>query len=136
MAQQLTRRQTIVTMGLLAGRTYRQIGADLGAGVNAVRMLARAVYARLGVRGRAGLLRYAVTHGWIVGVDRGLHWTRREQLVLNGVLAGRSQRDIAEALGLSMATVDATLRAMRRYARASTTAELVRIAVEQVVGIL
>jgi two-component system nitrate/nitrite response regulator NarL len=74
--------------------------------------------------------------GWIVGVDRGLHWTRREQVVLNGVLAGRSQRDIAEALGLSVATVDATLRAMRRYARASTTAELVRIAVEQVVGMV
>ncbi len=136
MEQQLTQRQTVVAIGLLAGRTYRQIGEELGARRNSVHMLARAVYRKLGVDGRAGLLRYAIARGWVPGTDRGLHWTRREEQVLNGALSGRSQREIAEGLGLSLATVNLTLRAMRRYARVGTTAELLRVAVEQVAGMM
>lgn len=131
MEQQLTRRQTVVVMGLLSGRTYRQIAAELGARRNAVHMLARAVYRKLGVEGRAGLLRYAIVRGWVAATDRGLHWTRREEMVLNGALSGKSQREIAQSLGISLPALDLTLARIRRYAGVRTTAELLRVAVEQ-----
>lgn len=131
MEQQLTPRQTVVAMGLLAGRTYRQIGEELGVGVNAVRMLARKTYRMFGVHGRSGLIRYAILIGWVPSIDRALIWTRREELALNGLLAGRTQREIAETLGISLPALDLTLARMRRYAGVRTTAELLRVAVEQ-----
>lgn len=127
----LTSRQTVVAMGLLAGRSYAQIAEGLGARRNAVAMVAKSLYRKFEVQGRAGLLRLAILRGWVLHVDRGLHWTRREQLVLNGLLAGRTQREIAQSLGVSLPALDLTLARMRRYAGVRTTAELLRVAVEQ-----
>lgn len=131
MEQQLTQRQTVVAIGLLAGRTYRQIGEELGVRRNAVHMLARTLYRKFEVDGRTGLIRLAILRGWVAWVDRGLHWTRREELALNGLLAGRTQREIAETLGISLPALVLTLAQMRRYAGVQTTAELLRVAVEQ-----
>lgn len=131
MEQQLTQRQTVVAMGLLAGRSYTQIAEGLGARRNAVALTAKGLYRKFEVQGRAGLMRLAILRGWVIRVDRGLHWTRREELVLNGLLRGETQREIAEGLGISLPTLDLTLARMRRYAGVATTAELLRVAVEQ-----
>lgn len=110
----LTPRERQVCMCLLRGLKYRQIGAELGLRRNSVALLAKRVYRQLGVTGQACLMRLAIMRGWIAGADRGLHWTRREEMVLNGALNGRSQRLIAEGFGVSLATVNLTLRTMEK----------------------
>lgn len=134
--EQLTPREHQVCVGLLAGKRYREIGQELGLRRHSVAALAKRVYRSLGVSGRAALLRYGILRGWVPGTNRNLSWTRREQQVLNLALRGNTQREIAACLGLSLKTLDLTLRAMRRYAGAETTAVLVRVAVEQVAGML
>lgn len=134
--ERLTPREQQVCVGLLSGKRYREIGVELGLRRHSVASLAKRVYRALGVNGRAGLLRYAILCGWVPGADRQLTWTRREQQILNLSLKGNSQREIAAYLGLSLKTLDLTLRAMRRYAGAETTAVLVRLAVGQVAGMV
>lgn len=134
--ERLTPREHQVCQGLLKGMRYQEIGVELGLRRSSVACLAKRVYRALGVTGRVGLLRYAILRGWVPGTDRGLHWTRREQQVLNLALRGNSQREIAACLGLSIKTLDLTLWAMRKYAGAETTAVLIRVAVEQVAGLV
>lgn len=134
--ERLTLREHQVCAGLLAGKCYREIGQELGLRRNSVACLAKSVYRKSGCNGRAALLRHAILRGWVPGTDRNLSWTRREQQVLNLSLRGKTQREIAACLGLSLKTLDLTLRAMRRYAGAETTAVLVRLAVEQVAGMV
>lgn len=134
MKSTLSNRQTQVAALLLAGKTRPQIGQELGIRTNTVRMYAREVYARLGVRGRTELLRCAIVRGWVPRVDRGLTWTRREQQVLNGLLRGERQAQVAESVGIGLSTLDLVLHGMRRYAGVSTTSELLRVAVEQQVA--
>lgn len=134
--EQLTPREHQVCQGLLVSKRYREIGQELGLRRSSVACLAKRVYSKLSVQGRSGLLRYAILRGWVPGTDRNLSWTRREQQVLNLALRGNSQREIAACLGLSLKTLDVTLRAMRRYAGAETTAVLIRLAVEQVAGMV
>lgn len=134
--EKLTPREHQVCVGLLAGRRYREIGQELGLRRNSVACLAKSIYRKLSVEGRAALLRHAILRGWVAGADRNLSWTRREQQVLNLALRGNTQREIAKCLGLSLKTLDLTLRSMRRYAGANTTAVLVRLAVEQVAGMV
>lgn len=134
--EMLTPREHQVCVGLLAGKRYRAIGAELGLRRHSVAALAKRVYRKLNVEGRAALLRYAILRGWVTGADRGLNWTRREAQVLNLALKGNTQREIAKCLGLSIKTLDLTLRTMRRYAGAQSTAALVRLAVEQVAGMV
>lgn len=48
----------------------------------------------------------------------------------------KSQRDITEAVGITVKTLELVLRAMRRYATAEITMALLRVVIEEIGGLL
>ena len=56
--------------------------------------------------------------------------TAREREILSGIAAGRNNRDLAEALGLSVATVETHRKHLKRKLGIATTAGLVRYALD------
>ncbi|OQP84002.1 DNA-binding response regulator [Rhizobium rhizosphaerae] len=56
--------------------------------------------------------------------------TARERDILCGIAAGRNNRDLAEALGLSVATVETHRKHLKRKLGIATTAGLVRYALD------
>jgi two-component system, NarL family, nitrate/nitrite response regulator NarL len=56
--------------------------------------------------------------------------TAREQIVLNGVVDGLSNRKIGDQIGVSESTIKATLQHLFKKAGVRTRSQLVRIALE------
>jgi DNA-binding NarL/FixJ family response regulator len=69
--------------------------------------------------------------------DRGPHGplTRREQQVLGDVVDGLTNKEIAARVGVSEAAVKATLQQLFRKTHVRTRAQLVRIAMEDSLGV-
>ena len=69
--------------------------------------------------------------------DRGPHGplTRREQQVLGDVVDGLTNKEIAARVGVSEAAVKATLQQLFRKTHVRTRAQLVRIAIEDSLGV-
>ena len=64
------------------------------------------------------------------GPARGLELSERERDVMEGILGGRTSREIAGRLGLSVRTVESHRARLRRKLGARSTAELARRALE------
>lgn len=65
-----------------------------------------------------------------------LTWARREVLLLKLFAERRSQTSVADAVGISVKTVELSLQGMRRYAGVTTTQTLIRIVVDQLGGLI
>jgi len=69
-----------------------------------------------------------------VRADAALALTARQRRVLRGVFEGWTNKQIAAAVGVTEPAVKATLQQLFRKARVRTRAQLVRVAVEGVLG--
>lgn len=110
----LSRRETQVLQGILDGKTLRAIGAH----------------------GRAEGRRSAVAVGLLARTPANETGTRDEDPRRDRALQSGTSHESGAAIAISVKTMELLLTGLRRYAKTSTTTELLRLVVEHCAGLI